>query len=582
MLGCAAAVHAPALDTYFAQDDVTFLARARGLVPTPWSLARPLSEGWTWRLLDGAFGLDPFPYHVFNFALHLLNTALVFAIGVRLLNSRVAGFVAALLFGASSIAFTPLHWASGLVELMVSSFALAAFLLYLVTRAPWLPHAAAPATAGQTPEATAPLAPAGRWRPVLMWLSALFVLGALLSKESAILFPLALLVANRRLDPRATARAAVPQLAATLLYAVGFLATLRLVHYVGSEVYSMSKDPRFIALNLATYLGWLVSLWVPVRDAVAAMNPDGWHLGLPVALAIGALLWSQRRARTHPEEVAAAWFFAFLAPVAALQHHTYLYYLYLPWPGMCWLVAGAGQRMMRKPSPVLAWAAVLLLATFVGVEVRNVWARERLLVGPFPRDKTVRESMLLENAIRDLRAARLAPGDRVAFINPAPRRHYAVGDTTVAVRRVRSYVPLEGALRQGEALRVFLPGIEYLGFGKGLPPEWENVAVFLYQDHGALRLLGRGSRALTELGTFTLRTRNWGKADSMFLRARALGDTTADATFGLIITSDLLGRAGDSERYAREFLGRWPGDSRAPAVASTLTEEETKAASTHP
>ena len=49
-LAVAAAVHAPALRTFFAQDDVTFLARARGIEPTPWSLARPLSEGWMWRM----------------------------------------------------------------------------------------------------------------------------------------------------------------------------------------------------------------------------------------------------------------------------------------------------------------------------------------------------------------------------------------------------------------------------------------------------------------------------------------------------------------------------------------------------
>src|SRR5213593_2161375 len=107
-LAVAAAVHAPALRTFFAQDDVTFLARARGIEPTPWSLARPLSEGWMWRMLHAAFGLHPLPYHLFNFALHLANTALVYVIGTRLLRSRGAGFSAALLFGASSIAFTPL------------------------------------------------------------------------------------------------------------------------------------------------------------------------------------------------------------------------------------------------------------------------------------------------------------------------------------------------------------------------------------------------------------------------------------------------------------------------------------------
>ena len=86
---CAVVVHAPALRTFFAQDDVTFLSRARGLEPTPWSLARPLSEGWTWRLLESTFGLHPLPYHVFGFSLHLASTALVYVIGVDRKSTRL-------------------------------------------------------------------------------------------------------------------------------------------------------------------------------------------------------------------------------------------------------------------------------------------------------------------------------------------------------------------------------------------------------------------------------------------------------------------------------------------------------------
>src|SRR5213593_3732162 len=70
-LAAAAIVFARTLQMFFAQDDVTFLSRARGLEATPWSMARPLSEGWVWRTLSALFGLHPLPYHAFNFALHL-------------------------------------------------------------------------------------------------------------------------------------------------------------------------------------------------------------------------------------------------------------------------------------------------------------------------------------------------------------------------------------------------------------------------------------------------------------------------------------------------------------------------------
>ena len=545
-LATAAAVHAPALRTFFAQDDVTFLARARGIEPTPWSLARPLSEGWMWRMLHAAFGLHPLPYHLFNFALHLANTALVYVIGTRLLRSRGAGFSAALLFGASSIAFTPLHWASCLVELLVTTFTLAAFAMFLATRE----------RRGLTPG----------------WAGVLLILAALLSKESAILFPVVLLVVHFRLGDPAPPRSLAPQSVAVLAYAAGFLATLPLVHYAGSETYSMSRSPWFIGMNLATYLRWIVALYDPVRDAIAAMNPAAWRVGLPVALLAAALLWLQRRERRHPEEVGAAWFLAMLAPVVALRFHTYLYYLYLPWPGACWMLAGAGQRLARRRAA--AWAMAILLAGFVVVEYGNVRTREHASLGTLPLDKTVREAMMLENAVTGLGAAGVAPGDRIAFVNSAPRRHFAVAQTAgLDTSAVRSYLPLEGALRQGEAIRVFFPGARYLGFAASIPREWEDARTFLYQDEGTLRDLGRGSRALAELGYFTLQLEQWKDAEAMFLRSQALGDTLPDAVFGMIVTSYFLGREDESRRHAEEFLRRWPSDPRAPGVAAGLRGE---------
>jgi hypothetical protein len=538
-------VHGTALRTFFAQDDVTFLARARGLVPTPWSLARPLSEGWTWRALHAVFGLSPLPYHLFGLLLHLSNTALVYFIGLRMIGSRAAAAGAALLFGTSSIAFTPTHWISSIVELMVATFSLASFWIWLEARE--------------------------RGSLGRLALAAALGLAALLSKESAILFPLVLVVAHFRLGPRAPARTLAPQALVTLAYAAALLATLRLVHYITSETYSMTGSPRFIAQNLATYLSWLIALGNPVRDAVAAMDPTAWRFGLPVAAALGFALWTQRREPRHPEEVGAVWFLVFLAPVVALRHHTYLYYLYLPWPGLCWLIASAGRRATRATLPAAAWAFAAVLALVIVSEYRNVRAREAELIGPFPRDKTIREALLLGNAVRDLRAAGIGPGDRIAFVNPAPPQHYAMTDSVLAPRKtVHSYVPLEGALRQGEAIQVFFPGVTYLGFDRVLPREWEDAKVFLFQDEGTLRAVGSGSQALSELGLFAMRIEQWADADSMFLRSRALGDTLADATYGLIITSDFVGRKDDSKRYAAEFLRRWPNDQRAPAVAQAM------------
>lgn len=558
----AALVHWPALGTFFAQDDVTFLARARGLEPAPWSFARLLSGAPRWALFDALFGLDPLPYHVANLALHLANVALAYAVARRLLGGRAAAWSAAMLFGTSTIAFTPLHWATGFGELLATTSALGALVLFLDARGA---GAGDGATRGTGP---APLPTRARGSRAALWLSALCVLAAALSKETVLMLPLVLVVAEWRLDaPARDLRRAIPAAATMLAFAVAFLLTARRAGYLGGEAYAMSAAPGFIAANLATYLRWCVAPHVPVRDAVAAMDPGALPAGLAVAAALALALWSQRRAPRHPEELGAAWFLFLLAPVLPLRHHTYLYYVYPAWAGACWLIAGAGQRLVRR-LPAAAPVAFATVVALAGLGFTGVRARERAMTGDFPADRTVRESRMLRNAVAGLRAARLSPGTSVAFVNPAPRRHSSLAATGAAP--AASYLPLEQALRGGETLRLFFPGLRYAGFADTLPRAWEDTETFLYQDDGTLRELGRGARALAGLGYFTLRTRQWARADAMFRRSLALGDTLADAVFGLGITSSFLGRPADERAVAAEFLRRWPGDPRAGVVRAAL------------
>ena len=571
-------VHVPALRTWFAQDDLTFLARARGLEPAHAAFGRLLSGAPRWSLFNALFGLDAFPYHAANMLLHLVNVALVYAVARRAIPGRAAAWAAAVLFGASGIAFTPLHWATGLGEIMATTFALAALLLHLVARgaraegAPRRehPHPPEPGTAhavAATPDpgtAPAPLP--------LLALSALALLAAGLSKETTLLLPLVLLVAERRLGGFAPRwRALVPAAVAGAVFVTGFLLTLRSSDYLGGEAYALSFSPVFLARNLATYLGWLVALWAPVRDAVASMDPQATLPGLGIALLVALTLWLQRRSRRHPEEVGAAWFVALLAPVLPLAHHTYLYYLYLPWAGMCWLLAGTGARIARRlPFALLPLLAVV--AAFAGYEARNVRARETAVTGTIPSDRTLRESTMLRNVMTALDTVGLAPDARVAFVNPAPPLHSPIAGRQTGPRY--SYVPLEVALRGGRALALRFPRLRYLGFADTLPRDWEDAEVFLFQDDGSARHLGRGSRALAELGYFTIRTEQWARADAMLRRSLALGDTLPDAVFGLGVTSSFLGDELQARRWAREFTRRFPGDPRAPTVLEELARPD--------
>src|SRR5262249_38368289 len=146
------------------------------------------------------------------------------------------------------------------------------------------------------------------------------------------------------------------------VFVVAFLATaLQSGDYLGGEAYSRDFSARFLAVNFSTYLTWCVSPHVPVPDLHAIASLSAVPVGAGVALALATLLWMTRRVPPPPEAVGAVWFLAMLAPVLPLAHHTYLYYLYLPWAGLCWALAGASERLARRWTVLRASLVVLLV-----------------------------------------------------------------------------------------------------------------------------------------------------------------------------------------------------------------------------
>lgn len=503
----AAWVHGCSLGTFFAQDDITFLSRAAGLEPSV-GLFRLLSQGIAIRIEHAIFGLDPRGYHVVNLGLHLLNVVFVYGLSARLGGSRAAAGAAAILFGVSAIAFTPLHWATGIVELLTGSLLLGATLLWLEARCR-----------------------CGGWR----WAAALLALAAMLSKETAATWVLVVtLLEWRSARGGPVWRTLLPAVAVSGAFVFFFLVTGQARQLDPTAAYARSASPLFLAQNLSTYARWCVALHEPIRDVVAAADPRAWRVAVPLLLALGLALWRQPRAARRPVEVGMGWWLAFLLPVLPLAHHTYLYYLYIPWAGGAIAVAALGRTLCARCPRWLALAIGLVaLGGYTLVEAHNVAAREKATRDALPVDRTMRDAVLLSHALPALRAAALPPGTRVAFVNPVPRPRFDVmtGLPTRPEDRSQreSYWPLEAALRGGETLRLFLPGIEYLGFANTIPPGWEDAECFRFEQRGWLEPWGRGQRALLRQAAVQLAAREWSAAESTFRRVRALGDTLPGA-----------------------------------------------------
>ncbi len=75
-------------------------------------------------------GLTPWPYHLLNLLLHLLNTYLVFALCRRLGLAPATGVAACLLFGLHPVHVEAVAWVSGLKEVLMTAFLLLSTLAF--------------------------------------------------------------------------------------------------------------------------------------------------------------------------------------------------------------------------------------------------------------------------------------------------------------------------------------------------------------------------------------------------------------------------------------------------------------------
>lgn len=523
----AVAVYHRALGTFFAQDDITFLTRAAGLEPPNW-LFRPLSV-LSFRLEYRFFALEPWGYHLVNLGLHLANVTGVYALALRLGLRTTGALSAAVVFGVSSIAFTPLYWASGVGELMSCALLLAATLMHLHSR--------------------------GRlgWR----WGAALVALAAMFAKETAVAWVLVVLWLEWKPSRRSPdLRAALPAGVASLLFLVIFVATRQTEVLDASEPYARSASPLFLLTNLFTYVHWCVARWVSVPDVVAAADGNAWRLALPVLLAAGFVVRRRPRRPDDPVWLGLGWWIAFLLPVLSLTHHTYLYYLYVPWAGgSLAAVALVRDLLERWPTRLATALGAAALSAFVLAELHNIDVRASATRGGLPVDRTLREATLLRHALPALQGMALPSGTPIAFVNPAPGARFDLmtGLPTRdedALHR-RSYFPLEAALRGGQTLRLFVPGLRYLGFSRTIPPAWENAEWFYFEQRGWLKSWGRGQEALLHQAETQLAAEQWAAAESTYRRVRALGDTLPAAVAG--------------ERLARLAVARNPPLVQIPA-----------------
>lgn len=339
------------------------------------------------------------------------------------------------------------------------------------------------------------------------------------------------------------------------------------------DAYALDLSSTHLVRNLLTYVRWNVTPGEPVRDVIASANPDAWRTGLPVLLGLAGILWWFGRPAASVFRFGSVWWLAFLLPVLPLANHTYLYYLYIPWAGGAIAAAALGEALLRRlPRAWTPGLAVLALATYVAVEARSIIARERATRDHLHVDRTLRDAALLRHALPRLRSAGLPSGTAVAFVNPVPRARFDLmtGAPTkpelMASRR--PYYPLEAALRRGETLRLFVPGLVYRGFADTIPSGWEDAQIFYFEQRGWLQPWGRGQQALLRQAELQAKVHRWESARITYARVRAICDTIPEAVYGQYTALRALGRDGEARALEPVLRSRWPSHRLSNSIPS--------------
>ncbi len=384
------AVYIPALRNGFVNwDDPTLVydnvhIRSIDLGLLKWAFTNTVIASWfpltvfSFALDYAVWGLDPWGFHLTNNVLHALNTALVFILCVRLVQTGrphqemrkalITATVAALLFGLHPLHVESVAWVTERKDVLYSLFFLLSVLVYLKY-----------------------VSSSGLGRRLLYALALCLFAMSLMSKSMAVTLPVVLLVLDyyplRRLSFKWAVVEKIPFLFLSLLVSLmtafagrpdGLLGPLK-GHTVLERLFLPARNYIFylykmvLPVRLAPYYPY------PVKASPFAME---YVLALVLFAAITLLgIWTYRRQRVF----SAAWLYYLLTllPIIGLMRFSGFVaadrYTYLPSLGP-FMLAGLGAAYLmgtggRRRMVATACVTAVILATLAAMTVRQtgVW-----------------------------------------------------------------------------------------------------------------------------------------------------------------------------------------------------------------
>lgn len=314
------------------------------------------------RAWQSVVGFDPAGWHVFPIAVHLFNIGLVFAIARKLTADVTTAWIAAALFAVHPVHIESVAAIFGVTDPLMAASLFASFYCYLC----WKETA----------------------RPRWLVFTGLFFATALLTKESAVVFPLVLLTyeATVRRSTATESQRSSWIFAATLIAIVTSYLLVR--HAVLGAVLGQTVVPLPWSIVLFTaplsLLTFLRLLLLPFGmssffDCSYVTRPDLLHFVLPLiallAIAFGIWLWS-RRTQNPLIVFCAIWALLGILPalnIRLMQEGDFVHirFLYVPCAAASLLAAIALRQLIPNPryrlAAAVACALVLAVSTLAQI-----------------------------------------------------------------------------------------------------------------------------------------------------------------------------------------------------------------------
>lgn len=309
-------------------------------------------------------GLNPFPYHLVNVLLHLLNTWLVFKLAEQLSGKKITAIIVSLLFAVHPMHVESVAWISERKDVLYTFF-------YLLSLLAYLRYLSSGYKAKEN------------FGAILLFLCSLF------SKSAAVTLPLILIAIDfykgRKINLKSLLEKA-PFFILSLLF--GILALL-------SQKVEVSSKDFFLSFNLIervflfsySIVFYIVKLVIPFRLSVWHYYPDthGDHLywqyyaALPLLL---TLAWFVLKRNSFQKEIVFGFFFFIIAisvmlPITPVgfaltaERYTYVSSIGLFYIAGQW-ISGVGEKRMKKAVYIIFSLYVIVLSYQTWVRI-GVW-----------------------------------------------------------------------------------------------------------------------------------------------------------------------------------------------------------------